>query len=166
MAKAGVPFGATLLFATHPRDARNSLGSGRAGFPACRHACSTSTLSGCSYMGRFSPDHSLAEHGDFLHPHHPARAKNVACEEGVLIGLCFRASLSRRPSHPGEKNGQHTHDTSRFSHHTKSLNSSDRKTDVRHRWGRFYLRALWTCHVRGFRSFNSQGQSCLSVRRL
>ena len=48
LAKAWVPFGVSLLFATHARSARNSLDQGRAGFRTCRHACSTSTLSGCS----------------------------------------------------------------------------------------------------------------------
>jgi hypothetical protein len=74
--------------------------------------------------GRSSPNHTLAESGDFSHPHH-RRGKNVACEKVGLIGLCFRGTLSSKTINPGEKNGHHTHDTSRSSNDAKSLNFPD-----------------------------------------
>src|SRR5215471_19012401 len=102
-----------------------------------------------TYMGPFAPNRTLVERGDFLHAHHSPRGKNVACEEVLLIGLCFRARLSRRPS-SGEDNGHSTDDTSRSSRNVKSFNLPHREKNVRRRWRRFYLRALWTCHVGGF----------------
>jgi hypothetical protein len=75
-------------------------------------------------MGPFSPNHTLAERGDFC-TRTTRQGKNVACEGGVLIGLWFRARLSRKLSHPGEKNGHHTHDTSRSSDNAKSLDLPD-----------------------------------------
>src|SRR3954453_5274845 len=65
-------------------------------------SCSVAPSGGCStntYMGPFSPNHTLAESGDFSHPHTRRQGKIVACEAGVLIGLCFRARLCRRQSH-------------------------------------------------------------------
>jgi len=56
-----------------------------------------------TYMGPFAPNRTLVERGDFLHAHHSPRGKNVACEEVLLIGLCFRARLSRRPSSGGRQ---------------------------------------------------------------
>src|SRR5437016_13540003 len=49
-----------------------------------------------THMGPFLPNHTLAEPGDFSHPHDlPARAKMWQCEGTWLIGLCFRRTLSR-----------------------------------------------------------------------
>jgi len=77
------------------------------------------------------------------------------CLEGANANIWF-----------GGTNGNHTHDTSRSSNDLKSLNPSDWTKNVGHRWRRFYLWTLWACHVGGLRSFNSQRQSRLSVRRL
>jgi hypothetical protein len=49
-----------------------------------------------THMGRFSPDHALAETGDFRTRTTLRQGKNVACERGGLIGLCFRGTLSRK----------------------------------------------------------------------
>ena len=102
---------------------------------------------------------------------HPQLSKQEPADgtSGDERALFSRNAISKaltQTSGLGEDNGNHTHDTSRSSDNTKSFNLPDRARNVRHRWRRFYLRALWTCHVGGFRSFNNQRQSCLSVRRL
>jgi hypothetical protein len=107
--------------------------------------------------------------GDFFAPAAPPRQKCGMRVSRVDRALFSRNAISKplpQTSGLGEDNGNHTHDTSRSSDNTKSFNLPDRARNVRHRWRRFYLRALWTCHVGGFRSFNNQRQSCLSVRRL
>jgi hypothetical protein len=63
----------------------------------------------------------------------------------------------------GGRNGDDTHDTSRSDNNTKSFNSPYRKKNVGHRWRRFYVWTLWLCNLGGFRSFDCQWKSCLSV---
>jgi hypothetical protein len=66
----------------------------------------------------------------------------------------------------GEENGDDTDDTDRSCNHTKSFNSPYRKKYVGHRWPRFYVWTLWICNLGGFRSFDGQGKSRLSMQDL
>jgi hypothetical protein len=123
-----------------------------------------------THMGPFLRNHTLAEPGGFSHPHDsPPGQKCGIRGRRVDRALFSRNAVSKaltQTSGLEDDNGNHTDDTSRLSHHTKSLNLAHREKNVRHGWRRFYLRALWTCHLGGFRSFDRQRQSCLSVRRL
>jgi hypothetical protein len=56
--------------------------------------------------------------------------------------------------------------SSRSNNNTKSFNSPYRKNNVRHWWRRFYVWTLWTCHLGGFRSFDGQRKSGLSMQDL
>src|SRR6266403_2254940 len=66
-----------------------------------------------THMGPFSPNHTLAELGDFSNLH--------GSPPGQTSGL-------------GEDVGNHTHDTSRSSDNIKSFNSPDGTRNVAHRW--------------------------------
>ena len=132
-------------------------------------SCSLPPSGGCSTQhlyGPFSPNHTLAEPGDFSHPHRSLPGQKCGMRGRRVDRAPFSGEAVSKTITSGGKDGHHTHDTSRSSDNAKSLNLPDRKTNVRHRWRRFYLRSLWPCHVGGFRSFDSQRQSCLSVRRL
>ena len=66
----------------------------------------------------------------------------------------------------GGTNGIDTYDSNRPDNDFKSFNSPYGERNVGHRGRRVYLRTLWMCDLGGFRSFDCQGKSCLSVRDL
>jgi hypothetical protein len=133
----------------------------KAAASACQSQCSTILIwvRSCAITRSQSPE-------VFAPARLSARAKMRHPREAVDRALFSSSKALTQTSGLEEDNGNHTDDTSRLSHHTKSLNLAHREKNVRHGWRRFYLRALWTCHLGGFRSFDRQRQSCLSVRRL
>ena len=135
--------------------------------------CSLTQSRRCSTIliwGRSRPITRSQSRGDFsnLHDSPPGQKCGIRGRR-VDRALFSRNAVSKRSTQTsglGEDNGNHTHDTSRSSDNIKSFNPPGGTRNVRRRWRRFHLRALWTCHVGKFRSFFSQRQSCLSVRRM
>jgi len=91
-----------------------------------------------TYMGPYLPNHTLAEPGDFSHPHDsPPGQKCGIRGRRVDRALFSRNAVSKaltQTSGLGEDNGNHTHDTSRSSDNIKSFNSPDGTRNVGHRW--------------------------------
>jgi hypothetical protein len=87
--------------------------------------------------------------------HPPARGKIVACEGTGLLRCRFRGTVSRQRyrNMRWEENGNDTDDSGRTSNNIKSIYPYHRTKNARHRRRRFSLWALWTSHIRRFRSF-------------